>query len=316
MRWLTNIPGLQCLDRLHPIPLPCHTAFYEGGPAMKVASRDCAINWSMRFLAFACCIFVCGELVLAGDDQTVDYLRDIKPFLQQRCYACHGAVKQESGLRLDTAQSMLRGGDSGPVLDPGRSSESLIIEAVTGEIDQWRMPPEGEPLEAEQIALLSKWIDDGATMPAHEEPQPDPRVHWAFQPPGSPHLPAVVTATSSGNPIDVFMAAKHQQLGLSAARRAERHVLLRRVYLDLIGLSPTPQQLRAFLADNSADAYARVVDRLLASPQHGERWGRHWMDIWRYADWSGEGSNQARNTFGGGATGSSSRSTATRVTIE
>jgi hypothetical protein len=158
------------------------------------------------------------------------------------------------------------------------------------------MPPasEGEPLSPNDIALLKTWIDQGAAAP-HEKPPEDPRKHWAFRPPIRPALPAVRNAGWVRNPIDAFIAAAHDRHGLQPAPSADKTVLLRRVYLDLIGLPPTRAELHAFLADNSPDAYEKVVDRLLASAHYGERWGRHWMDVWRYSDWYGLG-DQVRNS--------------------
>ncbi|MGE5195696.1 MAG: DUF1549 domain-containing protein, partial [Deltaproteobacteria bacterium] len=224
-----------------------------------------------------------------GAEKT-DYLRDVKPILSRRCYACHGALKQKSGLRLDTAAAIRRGGDSGPAVEPGKSAESLLVDAVTGMNGVTRMPPkdEGEPLKAEEIAALKAWIDQGAEGPADEAPQPDPRRHWAFQRVVRPAVPS-----SSPNPaavrnsIDAFLARAQEQQQLAPVPAAARSALLRRVSLDLIGLPPTRDELHAFLTDDSDDAYENVVDRLLQSPRYGERWGRHWMDIWRYSDWYG-----------------------------
>ncbi len=216
-----------------------------------------------------------------------DYLDDIKPILQSRCFACHGALKQESGLRLDTASSILKGGDSGPAIVAGKSADSLLIEAVTGDLADWRMPPEGEALSREQIESLKKWIAAGAPHPKHEEPEHDPRQHWAFQQPQRHATPNVQKTEWGRNDVDNFVAAMHEQHGLTPVPGAPKHILLRRIYIDLIGLPPSRAQLHEFLADDSADAYEKVVDRLLASPAYGERWGRHWMDVWRYSDWYG-----------------------------
>jgi hypothetical protein len=212
----------------------------------------------------------------------VEYLRDVKPLLTRRCYACHGAVRQKSKLRLDSSELIRKGGKHGAILVPGKSKESILIEAVEG-TDRPRMPPEheGTGLDEKEIALLKTWIDQGAKMP--EEPIPgDPRDHWAFRPPVRPDIP--VNPSPSANPIDAFIAAERARHGVTANPPANRADLLRRVYLDLLGLPPTRQDLHDFLADQSPDAYERVVDRLLSSPQYGERWGRHWMDVWRYSD--------------------------------
>ncbi len=220
--------------------------------------------------------------------EPVDYVQDVKPILSRRCYACHGALKQKNELRLDTAALAIKGGESGPAVVPGKSDESLLIDAVTGANGAAKMPPEGEPLTADQIAKLRAWIDQGAKAPVEKIPQ-DPAKHWSYQPPVRPPLPNVQHPEWIRNPIDAYIAAEHERRGLTASPEASKAVLLRRVYLDLIGLPPTRAEMQAFLADSSADAYDKVVDHLLDSPHYGERWGRHWMDVWRYSDWDGFG---------------------------
>ena len=216
----------------------------------------------------------------------VDYLRDIKPLLSARCSACHGAVRKKAGLRLDAASLIRKGSKHGPVLVPGKSNASPLMEAVLGQ-DRPRMPPEqeGSGLGEKEIALLRTWIDQGARMP--DEPVPgDPRDHWAFRPPVRSPVPRIA---GTANPVDAFVAAERARHGLTANPPADRAVLLRRVSLDLIGLPPTREELHAFQDDTSPGAYEKVVDRLLSSPQYGERWGRHWMDVWRYSDPFGNG---------------------------
>ncbi len=216
----------------------------------------------------------------------VDYLRDVKPILAARCFACHGAVRQKAGLRLDAIAMIRKGGRHGPAVVAGKADASLLVEAVRGR-ERPRMPPESEgaALTEKEIALLQAWIDQGAKAP--DEPIPaDPRSHWAFRPPVSPPVPAVQSAV---NPVDAFLAAARDRRGLTPNAPADKATLLRRIYLDLIGLPPAREELHAFLADGSANAYEKVVDRLLASPQYGERWARHWMDVWRYSDPFGYG---------------------------
>lgn len=260
----------------------------------------------MRFLPLV--IFVVRFSASASPAaEGADYLRDVKPIFKERCYACHGALKQESGLRVDTAAALRSGGDSGPALVSSKVDQSLLLKRVTAAADAERMPPEGKPLTPEQIAKLTAWIAAGAIAPADEQPEADPRQHWAFQPPRRPMLwsgrPACLQVGETAapqppdlqNPIDAFLAAEHQRLGLKPVAEVQKSLLLRRVYLDLIGLPPTRDNLHDFLADERPDAYQRVVDALLASPHHGERWGRHWMDVWRYSDWFGLG-DQLRNS--------------------
>jgi hypothetical protein len=222
----------------------------------------------------------------------VDYAREIKPILQERCYACHGALKQNAKLRLDSGEFIRKGGASGPAVVARKAAESLLIEKVSDPDEHSRMPPEGQPLTRDQIARLKAWIDEGATSPADEKPEPDPRDHWAFRAPVRPPVPRVELGK---NPVDAFLAAEWTKHSLSPQKPADRRLLLRRVYLDLIGLPPTQEQIDAFLKDTSTNAYEKVVTRLLESPQYGERWGRHFMDIWRYSDWWGLGA-EVRNS--------------------
>ncbi len=227
--------------------------------------------------------------VVAAGGPDVDYARDIKPILAARCTSCHGSIRQKAGLRLDTAALVRRGGDDGPAIMPGRSAESLLIERVTA-VGEDRMPPESEGvgLSPDEIARLRAWIDGGAAAP-HEPIPPDPRRHWAFQPPRRPAISFDPLSSWARNPIDALLASTHRAHGLRPAPPISRDLWLRRVTLDLIGLPPTRDELLAFRADDKPDAAERVVDRLLASPRYGERWGRHWMDVWRYSDWYGLG---------------------------
>jgi hypothetical protein len=226
----------------------------------------------------------------------VDYRRDVKPVLQERCYACHGALKQQAKLRLDSGALMRKGGAGGPVVVPGKPGESELLARVSSKDDETRMPPEGHPLTDKQISVLRAWVEQGAKVPADDKAEPDPRDHWAFRAPVRPPVPRPSTPYSVlSNPVDAFIAAKWAEKGLKPVAPADRRLLLRRVYLDLIGLPPTAEQYEAFLKDDSPDAYEKVVDRLLASPQYGERWGRHFLDVWRYSDWWGLG-QELRNS--------------------
>jgi hypothetical protein len=213
----------------------------------------------------------------------VDYLRDVKPILRAHCYACHGAARQKAGLRLDAGPLLRKGGRHGPVVVPGKADASLLVQALLGN-DRPRMPPESEGagLAEKEVALLRQWIDQGAKAP--DEPIPDdPRHHWAFRAPIRPPVPRVA-GTRAGNPVDAFLAAARAGHGLEPNPPASKPVLLRRVTLDLVGVPPTREELQTFLGDEAPDAYEKVVDHLLDSPQYGERWGRHWMDVWRYSD--------------------------------
>jgi hypothetical protein len=228
--------------------------------------------------------------VLAWSRPAVDYTREVKPVLAARCTSCHGAIRQKAGLRLDTAELIRRGGDSGPAIETGHSDESLLIERVTAAERAERMPPESEgtPLSPAEVATLRAWIDQGAHAPPEPTPA-DPRRHWAFQPPARPAIPRATNPARARNPIDAFLDAAHRARGLKPAPPVGKDLWLRRVSLDLIGLPPTRHDIHAFRDDDTPDAEEKVVDRLLGSPRHGERWARHWMDVWRYSDWYGLG---------------------------
>ena len=215
------------------------------------------------------------------------YLSTVKPVLRERCYACHGALKQEAGLRLDTVESILSGGDSGSAVSKESVESSLILDRISAESKDERMPPEGASLTKAQISAIRQWISDGAIAPKNEVADDDPKNHWAFQKPIATPIPK--SQSSKLNPIDAFLSAKREAKGIQAIGKANRNLLLRRLYLDLVGFPPNANELREFLSNDHEDAYESVVDRLLASPHYGERWGRHWMDIWRYSDWYGLG---------------------------
>jgi hypothetical protein len=218
----------------------------------------------------------------------VDYVRDLQPLFRERCYSCHGALKQKAKLRTDTVAAMVKKG----AIVPGQPDRSPLLERVTA-TDDTRMPLEAKPLTSKEVALLKAWIAAGAPAPAGEKPEDPPSAHWAFRRPVRPSLPP------GRNPIDALVSAERERRGLTAAPPASKDVLLRRVHLDLVGLPPTPQELQAFRSDTSPDAYEKVVDALLARPQFGERWGRHWMDVWRYSDWYGTRSqDDVRHSYG------------------
>ncbi|HEX8915382.1 MAG TPA: DUF1553 domain-containing protein [Humisphaera sp.] len=227
----------------------------------------------------------------------VDFNRDVKPILAAKCYDCHGPAKQKGGIRLDAA-SALKGGDSGlPLFVAGKPAESHLIKLVRGEDKDEVMPPKGERLTAAQIHTLSRWISQGGTWPADATPAKVERPkHWSFQPVVRPAVPKVTDGVVR-NPIDAFVLAKAYAAGLKQSPEADRPALIRRVSFDLTGLPPTPAEVDAFVADQSPDAYEKVVDRLLASPHFGERWARTWLDLARYADSKGYGSDPLRFTI-------------------
>lgn len=235
----------------------------------------------------ACLVMLTAPRALAADE--VDYARDVQPILAQHCYKCHGADEQESGLRLDTASGVLEGGYSGPALVAGKSGESLIIKALTGTGDVQQMPDQEPPLPEEQIALLAGWIDQGAKLPADEDSVSAAAAsdHWSYKPIVRPALPPLANESWLRNPIDAFILARLEAAGLAPSPEADRATLIRRLSLDLLGLLPSVAEVDEFLADESPDAYERLVNRLLDSPHYGERWGRHWLDQARYADSNG-----------------------------
>jgi mono/diheme cytochrome c family protein len=244
------------------------------------------------WLAALLCI---SEAIAA--DEPVDYLTQVKPILQQRCYACHGALKQEAGLRLDTAALAIKGGESGAAVVAGELADSsILLKRVAATNAEERMPPseEGEPLTAEQIELIRRWIAGGAKLPADEQPEADPARHWAFQPIVQPAVPAD-SSDWCRTPIDAFLEHHQRKHGITPQPEAPRIIQLRRLHLDLIGIPPTAEEIAACEADPSPLWYEQTVKRLLDDPRHGERWARHWMDIWRYSDWWGLG-DQLRNS--------------------
>jgi mono/diheme cytochrome c family protein len=218
---------------------------------------------------------------------TVDFVRDIQPIFQANCVQCHGATKASGFLRLDAKQIALK------VITPGNARESRLLQRILGEGGQPRMPMGGEPLPAAQIELLRKWIDEGAQWPDAASVKID--QHWAFVKPERPAVPK--TKFKTANPIDNFVFAMLEKQGLQPSPEADKTTLLRRVSLDLIGLPPTPKEIEEFLADKSPNAYEKVVERLLASPHYGERWGRWWLDAARYADTNGYEKDRARSIW-------------------
>jgi len=212
----------------------------------------------------------------------------VRPILTDNCLSCHNEKLRTSGLSLESRQAALAGGNRGPAVKPGDAATSLLIEAITHQ-DDLKMPPPGR-LADEQIATLRRWIELGVPWPESAQGQRTDRRtwdHWAAQPPKRHPLPAVQNEPWVENAIDSFVLAQLEGKGLAPSAEADRRVLLRRVCLDLTGLPPSPKQSEEFLADTAPGAYQRLVDRLLASPHYGERWGRHWLDVARYADSNG-----------------------------
>jgi hypothetical protein len=215
----------------------------------------------------------------------------VRPLLADNCLSCHGPQKQKAGLRLDSRAALLAGSSNGPVVQPGQPDASALVRAIRYD-GETKMPPKGK-LPAAAIEALTTWVRMGAPWPdTPAATGPDPvavvrHSHWAFQPVRKPWVPAVWNTPWTQTPIDHFILAELEKQGMSPSPPADRRTLLRRATFDLTGLPPTPAEVAAFEADPSPDAFARAVDRLLASPAYGERWGRHWLDVARYADTKG-----------------------------
>ncbi len=232
-------------------------------------------------------------------DDVEFFEKEVRPLLAANCFACHGEKKQEAGLRLDARQSAMRGGDLGPVIKAGDPDHSKLVVAVryTGDI---QMPPD-EPLPREKIEILANWVKRGApwpdhgNAPAYTDDASKAENHWAFQPVREPPVPSVNQGEYVQTPVDAFVLTRLEAAGIAAGKPAERRTVIRRVTIGRTGLPPTPAEIDDFLSDTSPDAFARVVDRLLASPRYGERWGRFWLDYARYSDTKGYVFQEDRN---------------------
>ena len=222
----------------------------------------------------------------------VDFTRDIQPILVASCQGCHGPTAQMGQLRLDAKASALR------TFKSGNAAESPLYQRVAGTSDQARMPMGGKPLAVDQIALIKRWIDEGAEWPdAVSVIGGGIQKHWAFVAPVKAPLPKVKNPAWANGAIDRFVLAKLDAEGLPPAQEADRTTLLRRLQLDITGLPPTPAEVDAFVADKSPRAYEKQVDRLLASPHYGERWARQWLDAARYADSDGYEKDKSREVW-------------------
>ncbi|HJT34277.1 MAG TPA: DUF1549 domain-containing protein, partial [Pirellulales bacterium] len=229
---------------------------------------------------------ICGAM---ADDAAppVNYSEQIKPILSGRCYACHGpdAAQRKADLELHIRDKAIR-----EAIVPGKAADSPLVERITSQDHELRMPPpdsKKQPLTAEEIGLIKRWIDEGAKFDAH----------WSYLQPQRSALPTIKNPGWARNPIDYFIAARHEEHGLTPAAEADRRTLIRRLSFDLTGLPPTPAEIDAFLADDRSDAYEELVDRLLSSPQFGERMAAYWLDVVRYADSGGYHSDNDRQVW-------------------
>jgi len=221
----------------------------------------------------------------AGSDELEAFFEvKIRPVLVDACLRCHGESKASGGLRIDSREALILGGETGTAIVPGKPEESLLIRAIARHDDVSVMPPEKEKaLRPEQVKDFSIWIKTGDVWPTKTAAFQTAK-HWAFEPIGYPALPSVRDTTWLTNEVDCFIRAKQEALDLIPATRAEKRTLIRRITFDLTGLPPSPEEIHEFINDASPDAYVKVVDRLLTSPNYGQRWGRHWLDVVRYAD--------------------------------
>lgn len=239
---------------------------------------------------------VVAEKLPLASIQKIDFRRDIYPLLKQSCFTCHSGPTPKSGYRLDVRAVILGKSTGKPLAVAGHSADSRLIHLISGLLEEEVMPPprSGKRLSPEQVGLLRAWIDQGVSWDEQLLPSPPEEKHWAFQPIQRPLLPVPRNASWSRTPVDAFVAAEHEKRGLTPAPEASRERLLRRLSLDLTGLPPTATEIESFLSDTAADACDRLVERLLDSPHYGERWGRHWLDVARYAESEGYENNHLR----------------------
>ena len=219
---------------------------------------------------------------------SVDFSRDIEPVLRRNCQACHGAAVQSGGLRLDTREGALAGGRSGPAIVPGRAESSRLYRVIAGLDAELRMPPAGARLGEAEVKAIGEWIGEGAPWSASRA------RHWAFEAPKRPPVPRVRDSEWTRSPIDAFVLARLEALGVPPSAEADPVTLVRRLHFDLTGLPPRPETIEHYLSSSSRDRYERLVDDLLASPRFGEKWARHWLDLCRFSDSEGNESDFPR----------------------
>ncbi|MFK7777087.1 MAG: DUF1549 domain-containing protein, partial [Gimesia sp.] len=282
--------------------------------AMQATFRNQFISNAKRFSTGALVAFflLSASCLSAAEKQATQkqiqfFESKIRPLLIKHCYDCHGPDEQESGLRVDTFKDIVMGGKAGTLLVPGKPEQSLLITAVNYQASDLQMPPD-EKMSKQEIADLTTWVKIGAPYPnadlsllkaAKNKGKIDlakEREFWSFQPVKKPSIPDVKNRAWVKNPIDQFVLHKLEQSKMTPAKPADKRTLIRRTTFDVTGLPPTPQEIEDFLNDNSPQAFEKVVDRLLASPHYGEHWGRHWLDIARYADSNGLDENVAYGT--------------------
>lgn len=243
-------------------------------------------------LAILACLAMTAKGAEPSSDSIQYFEKEVRPLLISQCQKCHGEKKQESSLRVDSLAALIKGGISGPAIVPGKVDQGTFLKALRHQGDL-KMPPAGK-LKDPQIAVFAKWIADGAVWPnekAAQSPSGSAAKHWAFQPILNSKPPQVAEAPWSQSPLDRFVFAAMKSKGLNPVNRTDKRTLIRRLTFDLTGLPPTPEEIHEYLSDNSLNATEKLVDRLLASKSYGERWGRHWLDVARYADTAGDGAD-------------------------
>jgi hypothetical protein len=270
--------------RLPPHPQPLS---HEGRGEQEALAPGIPSGWALAWLLVSVLPGLAGESKPSAE-QIAFFEAKIQPVLVAHCYRCHSDQTRSprGGLRLDSREALLKGGDTGPAIVPGKPEASLLLRAVRHTDRLLSMPPK-EKLPDQTVADIEKWIALGAPASEAYATAKHERPHWAFQPPQRPAVPHPSDSQRVRNPIDAFLLARLEAKGLSFNQEASREVLLRRLSFDLLGLPPTPEEREEFLADDRPDAYERLVDRMLASPAYGERWGRHWLDMAGYADSDG-----------------------------
>ncbi len=254
---------------------------------MRTLEHAATTQWFGRLVSAAVAIGLCAAWARGAEPAKLDFVAHIQPIFSEHCYACHGPDKQESHLRLDMREAAIKGGDSGAWFVAGTSNQSEIVRRITAADTEERMPPPGpntKPLSAAQITAITAWIDQGATWP---ESKAAGSNHWAFQPIQRPAPPVVRDGAWPRVAIDRFVLARLEARGIAPSAEADRYTLIKRLSYDLLGLPVDPREVDAFVADASPDAYDKLVSRLLDSPHFGERWGRRWLDMARYADSDG-----------------------------
>src|ERR1051325_9827437 len=281
----------------HPVLLRCvkSAMILPDKKAMKVTMSRFACLLGFACLAAIISVRTSSRAAELTKPQIDFFESKVRPVLANNCYKCHStkAEKVKGELLLDSREALLKGGDSGAAIVPGNPDQSLLIKAIRYTDPDLQMPPKGDKLSDQQVNDLVAWVRMGAPDPrtatAAQKDWKDPNAkHWAWQPVKKSPVPAVTDSTWCKTPVDNFIVAKLEEKGMKPGALTDRRALIRRAYFDLIGLPPTPDEVEAFVNDTADNAFEKVIDRLLASPQYGERWGRHWLDTARYADTKGE----------------------------